>query len=490
MTSELAGEVGNADAPRSEEELSLLRGLLRLSTLMSQELDERTILNLSMCAVPTLGPFRAAGVQLDGTWIPLEESAGISEDENELVAAIAPLGPGGGPLQLKKWRWSFAFALTIAGGFSGFLVVCAPRRPAKHETFLIEGLAHQTALALANARLNHQDRRGAEELAAVVMALQQSMEIHERLTRVAIAGEGPQGIAEALFELTGYSTVIEDSRGNLTAWAGLGAPPEHPRDSHRPPKEVLERAMRDGRTFRYRGRLIAVARPREDLVGLLALLDPEGTAGTAEQLALEHGATVLAMDLARLHSLAETQSRRGRDLLGELLAGADDRHAQAMAQLLGYDLSRPHRVVVFESPWGARGEQALLDAARRAAEALRAGSLLAVRSGTVVLLADAEVPWEELRAAAAERLGTPGCRAGVGGRCDDVADFRRSYREAQLALKMQKSTGGKQAATLFDDLGIYQVLCEVEDLASVERLVRRWLWRLLDYDARARAELV
>lgn len=42
----------------------------------------------------------------------------------------------------------------------------------------------------------------------------------------------------------------------------------------------------------------------------------------------------------------------------------------------------------------------------------------------------------------------------------------------------------------YDDLGTYQLLAEVEDTAAAERLARRWLGQLLDYDDRRRSELV
>ena len=72
---------------------------------------------------------------------------------------------------------------------------------------------------------------------------------------------------------------------------------------------------------------------------------------------------------------------------------------------------------------------------------------------------------------------------GVGGTCDRPLDFARSHREAQLAIKMQQATRGGETATHYDDLGVYQVLSELPDVASVERFVRRWLGALLDHDA-------
>jgi DNA-binding PucR family transcriptional regulator len=43
---------------------------------------------------------------------------------------------------------------------------------------------------------------------------------------------------------------------------------------------------------------------------------------------------------------------------------------------------------------------------------------------------------------------------------------------------------------IFDQLGIYRILAEVEDTAAVDRFVNEWLGHLIEYDARRNAELV
>ena len=58
---------------------------------------------------------------------------------------------------------------------------------------------------------------------------------------------------------------------------------------------MLRRALREKRPIREGGRLVAIVSPAADVLGVLALVDPAGAAGDEEQIALEHGATVLAM---------------------------------------------------------------------------------------------------------------------------------------------------------------------------------------------------
>ena len=46
------------------------------------------------------------------------------------------------------------------------------------------------------------------------------------------------------------------------------------------------------------------------------------------------------------------------------------------------------------------------------------------------------------------------------------------------------------SVTLFDDLGVYQVLATAQNSASLERFVHEWLGTLMDYDATHGAQLV
>ena len=83
--------------------------------------------------------------------------------------------------------------------------------------------------ALANAHLHGREREQARELGAANLALRRSMSIHDRLTRVALSGEGQDGIAQAVDELTGCPVAIEDRFGNRRAWAGPGEPDPGPK---------------------------------------------------------------------------------------------------------------------------------------------------------------------------------------------------------------------------------------------------------------------
>ena len=226
----------------------------------------------------------------------------------------------------------------------------------------------------------------------------------------------------------------------------------------------------------------------DDVVGVLALVDFDEAAGDEVRDAIQYAGTVLAMDLARLSAITETELRVRRDLVDELLAGtADEVSALARAENLGYDLERPHRVLVIECGPDSRDHTALHHAVRRAARDAGVGTLLAARRGSVVVLADTDRPWETFRSAVGRELNGGRCRVGVGSLCDRLTELPRSHREAVLALRLQAFSGGGDQTTVFEEVGVYRLLAGVGDLEEVERFVRAWLGELLDYDAEREA---
>ncbi|MCU1354206.1 MAG: sugar diacid utilization regulator, partial [Acidimicrobiales bacterium] len=270
--------------------------------------------------------------------------------------------------------------------------------------------------------------------------------------------------------------------------AGPGRPDPYPKASPAERDDLLHRAGAR-RSWREDGRLVALAREGEEVLGLIALVDPDGAAGDAQRARLEDGALVLAVELAHQREMAASELRLRGSLVDDLVAGVDPESARNRARSLGYDLERPHRVIVVQGT-NRRGDGDLFHAVRRAARDTGVGSLLVSHGDVAVLLAHAEVPWEQLRDRVLAELGGGHCRLGVGGLGDEPGSFPRSYHEARLALALQESTGGVEQATDFDELGVYRLLSEVPERGTVRDFVDRWLGSLLAYDERKGSQLV
>ena len=478
------------------ERLSEFRALLVILLLMTESVSEDQILELAASSAPGLGSARIEGYGFsDGQWRAAGPAAG-GVSTSDIARQLTALGQGGGQVDLPGRRWAWAYPLCSGSGLIGHLVASSQLEPSAEQRFLIQVIAQQTGVAVSNARLHARERATAAELVATnaalaqtVTSLRRSMDIHDRLTQVAVSGEGQPGIAKALHELTGMPVAIEDRYGNLAAWAGPGRPDPYPKESFAKREHLLRRLMRARKPIQDGERLVLLASPRPELLGIVALIDPDRAADTADLVALEHGATVLSMELARLRGIADTELRLCRDLVHDLLSGTDDESALARAEALNYDLRRPHRVVVVEGKGRARAHDALLSAVRRALRTARQDGLCEIWSGHVAIVTAGQANWEQLRRAMMSDLGSQ-CRIGVGSLSARPSELPRSLREAGLALRLQKTLLPGNSACEYPKLGIFRMLASITDLTDVEAFVREWLGSLLDYDTRRKAELV
>jgi sugar diacid utilization regulator len=479
-----------AGAP-ARDQLSALRSLLVLFMLLTQQDSQISILHYTANAVGSLCHCTTQGIFLDGQW----RDVGPPDQDGRPGSRPASLGADithSMQVELAGVPWSYAYSLGSPPGPSGYLVVGAEQAPADGERFLLQLLAQQTGVALANVRLLTREREQAAELRAANLALARSMEVHQTLTRVALAGEGQDGIALAVYQLTGRAVAIEDRFGNLRAWAGPEAPVPYPKATVDQRDRFLGRIRSAGKPLRSGEHLFSVAVLGGVPVGVLALHDPDGTAGDTECMALEYAGTVLAMEIARIQSVATTDTHLRANLVLDLIAGTSPDEAAMLnrAQLLGYDLSRPHRVVLVDTPRNGDDIDLLLHSVSQAARQVRIGSLLAPRQRDVVVLADAEASWEEFHQTVAAGLQGAASRIGVGGRYGTTGELPRSYREAQLALQIQRMIGGPEQVTMFSELGVYQLLATSRDMSAIEDFVQQWLGRLTDYDTVHGTQLV
>jgi sugar diacid utilization regulator len=465
------------------EQLSALRTLVAGSLRPVQLDPSARVLALVADAAEALAPCRTVGIMLDGQWQDVGQR-GTGADRYDVESAIG--SAAGKPVTVVGSPWAWAFE--IPGRWAGCLVVGAAVALAESDRDLILALAQDAGAALRSAAERGRQQAEAAELRAANLALQRRMEIHDRLTQVALRGEGHEGIATAVYALTGRAAAVEDSFGNLLAQAGPGrlAPvqPEHR-------AELLRHAAAARGPIRASGRLVSVALLAGTPVGVVFLADPDGSAGEAERVAVDYAAAVLAMEASRVQNMRESHARARSNLVLDLVTGRDGAAVLGRAQALSYDLTRPHRVVAVES--GRRDTEPIdvfLHAVSRAAAATRVGSLLAARTTDVIVLADTDAQWERFHAGVVAELRGTGCSIGVGGRCEGVAEFPRSYRESQLALRIQKAVGPGEQVTVFDDLGVYQVLATETDMSAMETFVNEWLSPLLDYDAVHGAQLV
>ncbi|SFK53474.1 PucR family transcriptional regulator [Geodermatophilus ruber] len=501
---------GHPSVPVLQEQLSPVCSLLAVSLVMSDGRGERQIVELAAASVASLTSCRPLASYLTTDGEGLRAADGSTLSWPGLEAQLAGLGGVDGRVTGSGSAWAHAFALCGPDGIVGHLVVAADAEPSDDQVHVLCMLARQAGCALTTAAVQRRERESASELrklnarlaevnerlGASVADLEWRRRVHETLAAAAAAGSGEAGVATAVHQLTGFGVTAEDGFGNLLTWAGPGPPEPCPRPPARHRAAVLDHARRSPRPLRDGDRLVAVAQQRDEVLGVLALLDPDRRAGEHELFALEHGARALTIELAHQRSLVETELRLRRDLVDDLLTGTDDESALSRSQALGHDLHRPHQVLVVHWP-GAPSEDALVHAVENATtRVLHARVLLAHRPDGVVLVLPwpdergDRRPWGQLYRVVAERLRPTAGAIGVGGVCHAPSEIPKSYAEGRRALRVRLGSLTPDGITVDADLGIYRLLTLGDDDRELRQFVRAWLGPLLDYDATNRSDLV
>src|SRR5216683_575267 len=248
---------------------------------------------------------------------------------------------------------------------------------------------------------------------------------------------------------------------------------------------------------------VVPVRAGSDLLGFLAVAVDEQTVDShGRRRALEHGSTVLALEMSKERAAAEVERRLRGDLVEEVLAGGmegdEAERVARQAERLGHRL--PHRawVVVLEpdddeteAALAGRGQQDRLDAALSGLIRSRfPGALTLVRSASAVFLIPdeiaADLPAVEKLAglvlAGAAPVMKPGTASvGIGNIASSVGELARSHIEARQALRLTRRAGSRGRVASYRSLGAFRLLLEVQSPDALRRFVDELLGTLLTY---------
>ena len=361
----------------------------------------------------------------------------------------------------------------------------------------LRAIAGQVAGVLERSELQ---RRMEVQLAEI----QLSHDIHERFTKLSLEGAGISSILEVVGSLAGGRTALYAADGYRVRGLGVssdGMPPRiHvPQPLAQPgAREVRINAGRPARALD-----VVPVRAGADLLGLLAVAVDEQTVDShGRRRALEHGSTVLALELSKERAAAEVERRLRGDLVEEVLAGGlegdEAERVARQAERLGHRL--PHRawVVVLEpdddeteAALAGRAQQDRLDAALSGLIRSRLpGALTLVRSASAVFLipddtaadlATVEKLAGLILAGAAAVMKPGSASVGIGNLANSVGELARSHVEARQALRLTRRAGSRGRVASYRSLGAFRLLLEVQSPDALRRFVDELLGTLLKY---------
>jgi DNA-binding PucR family transcriptional regulator len=468
-------------------------GLATLTRIIFHSLHPEDIL-----AVATEGAAALCSCRVEASYCAVDEEMKLcppSQTERPELTDVLQRSSWEGRIELSRGDWGWAFPLSHRDALHGCLVIGASVEPIPDHLLLLQLLALRAGAALACAELHQREvgRAGQladanEVLAKAVHRLEAQTQAHELLEAALAAGEGLQGIGDALHRLTGRSVCIEDTFGNLCAWSGPGQPLLYPKQKPGERDRFLRSLSGQAGPVRSGGRLCVLIKPQAEMLGVVALGDPDDEVDEDVLFSLRYCSTVLGLELSHQRNLAELQLNLSRDLVDDLLAGTDEDGAYARAEALIHDLRRPHYVVVIHSGRGA-GNAGIL-AAGRAAANLNMNYLAGRQGGLVVLLVDSHPAPDALHREISRQLGGSTNSIGIGSRCDEPTDFPQSFLRARRALNVRLNSAHPHGASDYYELGFYHLVDAAHTAGVVDDYLRRWLGPLIDYDAARNSDLV
>ena len=354
--------------------LSSVNSVFGLSLILAQTSSPAQAMRLVTTAVPSIAASHSAVA-----WHPAK-SGEYYEQAPESVGSLLAGLTGTARLDVAGLPpcWAFPVSSPLTRE-QVFLIVTGSEDLSDQETFLLSVLAQQCGAVIASHELIAAERERLGQIAALnaeleatVSTLARLTEIHRGLTEVAASG-GQAGIAATLHELTGYPVLIVDAAGSTRAIAGQVPAGHRLVDRETGRWEEIVSLLRTARRPVYRRRAwLVLAMPQADVLAVIALIDPARAATETDLAALEQAATVLSVELARLHSVSEAELRGQADREREVaearaavLAASEARQRAILETALDavVSIDRDARVTYvnssFERTFGYRAEEVI-----------------------------------------------------------------------------------------------------------------------------------
>ncbi len=336
-------------------------------------------------------------------------------------------------------------------------------------------------------------------------------EISHQLMQLSAQGAGVKGICEHLADSCGRWVIVQDAEKQIRFKA---APPgatgeDMPSFTPSLTDEVL---LRQG--------LVRVAVPiliRHEAVGYLSLIGSDDF-DYLERLVLGQVAPILALEFARERERSEVESRYHLEAFMDVLQGNYQQPEEMLtrARLLGYDLTTPQVVVIFELPasdpepatgtpmaqWNRRFRDELLRAWPTCwvlNEPRRVTALLPLAS--IEEGAEQERESENSIFARLERVharlqqkkndnSNVLYSGGMGHIARNLQGIARSLREAQQALEIGRRLFGDGQIHSFARLGIYRLLFYLHEQSELADFYQETLGPLIHYDSHSNSALI
>lgn len=347
---------------------------------------------------------------------------------------------------------------------------------------------------------------------------ERAMQLYRRLSEMSREGLGLQAMTDVMSNLTGNIIIVQDKRLEIKAES---YPSDTPID-----RDILFRALKQREqlppVLRNRkaaararqsywqqilpvenfGRLISPIISGDRARGYLSIVGHAGSLDLLDSLTAEHGAAACALEMAKAKAVSEAKKSLRGDFLEGLLAGTlPQDEIQRLSGRLDHDTRPPHAVLTLswmgEEPPSIRRLETTVNWLQNnhvlpalvhrysdnylcVFQSLRDPNGLEAAhefSRRLIEQIEAEFPNDRI-------IG------GMSGPAESLVDWPNSYREALQAMDVGLRLKLSNQVVEFNSLGVYQLLCDLEDIPSVRKFSEEIIRPLAKYDKDHRGSLV
>jgi purine catabolism regulator len=310
----------------------------------------------------------------------------------------------------------------------------------------------------------------------------------EQLAKLSAENRGLEAILQAVTRTTGKVTIVHDVAGQPVAHTALKAAPALAVE------EVGAALGRNGvgavGALGYTVPLVVEGRR----AGYLTIING-GVFDELDRVTAERGAMVCAMELAKQKAVVEAETRVRGDWVQQWLTGGpqDDERLEASAAQAGVDLERPYMVALFRC--GGNGGAHMVALLRAEVRSRRIAGVVGQAPDGALVLYPVSAVQRAIQVTEAIRVTLGACLSegvacGLGQPAQGLSALRKSYRQAERALRMGVQLRHDGCAVYFGDLSLYRLLLSVEDRQELQRFFDESLGPIVEYDARHDGELV
>ena len=379
------------------------------------------------------------------------------------------------------------------------------------------GYSLSTTIALVNRKLFHQSDQ----------KMEQTLAIHEEITRTALSSGGLRGITETLVGLIGNPVLVTDSDWNLLSWQDC---PENPlplsqyintAKKSRPFPQSFTDSLPDN--LRHYKKPVSRLCPLEDghsctcrilpiaahnyIYGYLVVWETVHPLTELDYVALEQAAVVAALERIRAKEVEQTKLRARKDFFDDLLSGNIEslNAVRSLAALNGLDPERRYRCLLVhcqagdskapEEPLGDLRQKAerCLALIAQAADEQQFKLTLVPRGTRVAALVELGDPSEQedtrVRALAwrvvdllRQRNPDSQVLVVVGKTVSSLTDIHSSFQTTLRGIHISRATGLVNTVIFTDDFAVYQLLSENVDPNALRRFCENSIGPLIQFD--------